>query len=124
MAASSAGGRKRRRKINAHAAARRRRGVGPATEADRVRTIAAGTVRPGDNRRLQGEDLRAGHPALTAGQRLRPADLGLIASLGIAEVVVNPLPRQRNRASLHHLDGYYDLRNHIVDFLVTRAKAH
>jgi nitrate/nitrite transport system ATP-binding protein len=43
---------------------------------------------------------------------------------GIAEVVVNPLPRQRNRASLHHLDGYYDLRNHIVDFLVTRAKAH
>ena len=43
---------------------------------------------------------------------------------GIAEVVVNPLPRERSRASLHHLDGYYDLRNHIVDFLVSRAKAH
>jgi nitrate/nitrite transport system ATP-binding protein len=43
---------------------------------------------------------------------------------GMAEVVVNPLPRQRTRAQLHHLDGYYDLRNHIVDFLVTRAKAH
>ncbi len=43
---------------------------------------------------------------------------------GIAEVVVNPLPRERTRASLHHLDGYYDLRNHIVDFLVSRAKAH
>jgi nitrate/nitrite transport system ATP-binding protein len=43
---------------------------------------------------------------------------------GIAEVVVNPLPRDRKRATLHHLDGYYDLRNHIVDFLVTRAKAH
>jgi nitrate/nitrite transport system ATP-binding protein len=43
---------------------------------------------------------------------------------GIAEVVVNPLPRDRTRASLHHLDGYYALRNHIVDFLVTRAKAH
>jgi nitrate/nitrite transport system ATP-binding protein len=43
---------------------------------------------------------------------------------GIAEVVVNPLPRERKRATLHHLDGYYDLRNHIVDFLVTRAKAH
>ena len=42
---------------------------------------------------------------------------------GIAEVVVNPLPRDRTRASLHHLDGYYALRNHIVDFLVTRAKA-
>ena len=42
---------------------------------------------------------------------------------GIAEVVVNPLPRERTRTSLHHLDGYYALRNHIVDFLVTRAKA-
>ncbi len=43
---------------------------------------------------------------------------------GIAEVVVNTLPRDRTRAALHHLDGYYDLRNHIVDFLVTRAQAH
>jgi len=42
---------------------------------------------------------------------------------GIAEVVVNPLPRSRQRAELHHLEGYYDLRNHIVDFLVKRAKA-
>jgi len=37
---------------------------------------------------------------------------------GIAEVVMNPLPAIRKRADLHHLDGYYDLRNHIVDFLV------
>jgi nitrate/nitrite transport system ATP-binding protein len=43
---------------------------------------------------------------------------------GIAEEVVNPLPRTRSRAGLHHLDGYYALRNHIVDFLVTRAAAH
>jgi nitrate ABC transporter ATP-binding subunit len=43
---------------------------------------------------------------------------------GMAEVVVNPLPRSRTRTQLHHLDGYYDLRNHIVDFLVSRAKAH
>lgn len=41
----------------------------------------------------------------------------------IAEVVQNPLPRDRTRAGLHHLAGYYDLRNHIVDFLITRAKA-
>jgi nitrate/nitrite transport system ATP-binding protein len=41
----------------------------------------------------------------------------------IAETVRSPLPRERTRASLHHLDGYYALRNHIVDFLVTRAKA-
>ncbi|OSZ63410.1 ABC transporter ATP-binding protein [Hydrogenophaga sp. IBVHS2] len=43
---------------------------------------------------------------------------------GLAEVVVNPLPRSRTRSQLHHLEGYYPLRNHIVDFLVTRAKAH
>ena len=42
---------------------------------------------------------------------------------GIAEVVANPLPRTRTRAGLHHLPGYYELRNPIVDFLVTRAHA-
>ncbi len=41
---------------------------------------------------------------------------------GIAEVVINTLPADRQRAGLHHLDGYYELRNHIVDFLVSRAK--
>jgi len=43
---------------------------------------------------------------------------------GIAEVVRNPLPRSRTRSGLHHLDDYYPLRNHIVDFLVSRATAH
>ena len=42
---------------------------------------------------------------------------------GIAEVMQNPLPRARKRADLHHLPGYYELRNHIVDFLVQRARA-
>lgn len=41
---------------------------------------------------------------------------------GIGEVVNNTLPKKRMRADLHHLDGYYDLRNHIVDFLIKRAK--
>ena len=41
---------------------------------------------------------------------------------GIAEVIVNTLPKDRTRSTLHHLDGYYELRNNIVDFLVTRAK--
>ncbi|MEN9366040.1 MAG: hypothetical protein RL489_398 [Pseudomonadota bacterium] len=50
--------------------------------------IAPGTLRAGDNRRLRGEDLSRGRPAVAAGRRLRPADLGLIASLGIAEVAV------------------------------------
>ncbi len=41
---------------------------------------------------------------------------------GIGEVVINTLPQQRTCAELHHLDGYYELRNHIVDFLIKRAK--
>jgi nitrate/nitrite transport system ATP-binding protein len=40
---------------------------------------------------------------------------------GIAESVINTLPKNRRRAELHKLVGYYDLRNHIVDFLVSKA---
>jgi molybdopterin molybdotransferase len=50
--------------------------------------IPAGAVRSGDNRRLRGEDLARGSSALRAGRLLRPADLGLLASLGQAEVPV------------------------------------
>ena len=56
-------------------------------------TIPSGLLRPGDNRRLAGEDLRAGEPALRAGQRLGPAACGLVASLGIGEVSVVRRPR-------------------------------
>ena len=51
-------------------------------------TIAHGTIRAGANRRFAGEDLKAGGVALAQGKMLRPADLGLVASLGIAEVTV------------------------------------
>ncbi len=51
-------------------------------------TIAADVVAPGDNRRKLGEDLMQGQPALRQGERLGPAALGLIASLGIAQVPV------------------------------------
>ncbi len=50
--------------------------------------VPAGVVRTGDNRRLAGEDLARGEPALKAGRLLRPADLGMVASLGRAEVPV------------------------------------
>jgi molybdopterin molybdotransferase len=50
--------------------------------------LGAGTIRAGDNRRFAGEDLKAGSAALKAGKIIRPADLGLVASLGIAEVPV------------------------------------
>ena len=45
-------------------------------------------LRAGDNRRLKGEDLRAGQPALRQGERLLPAAMGLIASLGVESVTV------------------------------------
>jgi len=50
--------------------------------------VPAGVVRTGDNRRLAGEDLARGDAALRAGRLLRPADLGMLASLGQAEVPV------------------------------------
>jgi molybdopterin molybdotransferase len=42
----------------------------------------------GANTRKAGEDLKLGAPALTKGHKIRPADLGLIASLGITEISV------------------------------------
>jgi molybdopterin molybdotransferase len=57
-------------------------------EAQGVVTLAAGTVRAGDNRRRRGEDLALGKPALARGRVLRPADLGLAASLGMTELPV------------------------------------
>ena len=50
--------------------------------------IAPGLIRRGENRRKCGEDLAQGGLALAAGRMLRPADLGLIASLGVEQVTV------------------------------------
>lgn len=55
--------------------------------------IPPGCLRPGAHRRRAGEDLARGQSALAAGQRLRPAELGLLASLGLAEVTVRQRPR-------------------------------
>ncbi len=40
----------------------------------------------------------------------------------IAEIVVNTLPRSRTRHDVHKHPHYYRIRNHLVDFLVTRSK--
>jgi molybdopterin molybdotransferase len=52
-------------------------------------TIPPNILKAGDNRRLMGEDLMQGQPALAAGQHLTPAALGLIASLGLPDVRVH-----------------------------------
>src|SRR5262245_2457449 len=43
-------------------------------------------------------------------------------SAWIAEVVENTLPKARTRAELHRLADYYPLRNHLMEFLVTRSR--
>src|SRR3989442_2470585 len=59
-----------------------------------VRVDEAGKVvlpaglKPGANVRPAGEDIPAGHPALKAGQRLRPQDIALAAAFGLTEVEV------------------------------------
>ena len=41
----------------------------------------------------------------------------------LAEIVENPLPQDRVRTDLHRHPHYYALRNHIVDFLVSRSRS-
>ena len=48
---------------------------------------------PGGNVRFRGEDIQQGSRVLEAGAALRPQDLGLISSLGFAEVDVHARPR-------------------------------
>src|SRR5688572_7263139 len=53
------------------------------------------------------------------------ADKILLMSNGpqarVAEIVRNTMPRSRMRATLHHDPQYYRIRNHLVDFLVSRS---
>jgi nitrate/nitrite transport system ATP-binding protein len=40
----------------------------------------------------------------------------------LAEIVENPLLKDRQRADVHKHPLYYSVRNHIIDFLVSRSK--
>ena len=57
------------------------------------RVIVPPGQKTGQNRRLAGEDLALGRMVMRAGQLVRPAELGLLASLGFAEVAVRRKPR-------------------------------
>ena len=50
--------------------------------------IPAGLLKAGDNRRLCGEDITQGQPALLKGASITPAAAGLLASLGVPNVLV------------------------------------
>lgn len=52
------------------------------------KVAVAAVTKKGTNTRSAGEDLHEGEPALKRGQPLRPAEIGLLASLGIGEVSV------------------------------------
>jgi nitrate/nitrite transport system ATP-binding protein len=41
----------------------------------------------------------------------------------LAEIVDNPLPKARARADVHRHPLYYAVRNHIIDFLVSRSRS-
>ncbi len=83
----------------------------------------------GQNRRHRGEDLAQGRPALRAGKRLAPADVGLAASLGIGSL---PLQRRLKVAFFSTGDELlslgdapvpgkvYDSNRHTIRAMLTR----
>jgi molybdopterin molybdotransferase len=57
-------------------------------DGDQVRIAAGAVAKVGTNRRFAGEDLKRGEVVFEAGQLVRAAELGMLASLGIGEVTV------------------------------------
>ncbi len=53
-----------------------------------VKVHPGAVMAAGQNRRFAGEDLKAGQVVFSRGQPLRPAEIGMLASLGINEVSV------------------------------------
>lgn len=99
-------------------------GSGPVADAATGSALAAG-VRLGDqvsifrdddagrNVRRRGEDIRAGTSVLEAGRVLRPAEVGVLATVGQAEVAVHRRPRVAilsNGDELAALDAFDEVR--------------
>jgi len=40
----------------------------------------------------------------------------------VAEIVENPMPKDRDRHQIHKHKDYYKVRNHLIDFLVSRSQ--
>lgn len=86
-------------------------------------------IKPGSHIRKAGEDIRLGEVVLQKGRRLRPADLGLLASLGLAEVnVYRPLrialfstgDELRLPGQVLDLGCIYDSNRFVVDAMLKR----
>ncbi len=63
------------------------------TEGRGSEVVIRATATPGQCVRPAGEDVTAGSLVLTAGTRLRPAEIGMCAALGRASVLAHPRPR-------------------------------
>ena len=57
-------------------------------DANRVAVTAGAVTKEGQNRRFAGEDLKAGQVVFRKGQLVHPAELGMMASLGVGEISV------------------------------------
>jgi len=53
----------------------------------------SGSHRPEENVRFPGEDIKQGDVILQPGKKISPADLGLLSSIGIAEITVYCIPK-------------------------------
>ena len=60
-------------------------------DADHV-VVPPGPVAPGQNRLVRGREMRAGEVVVPAGSILNAAKLGVLASVGAAEVYARPMP--------------------------------
>jgi molybdopterin molybdotransferase len=96
-------------------------------EGDQV--LAQGEVSPGKHVGQIGEDIRQGSPVFQSGRVLRPQDVGLLASLGLAEVPVVRRPRVRILVTGDELlpagaawqpDHIYDANGPMLQALVRR----
>ena len=60
-------------------------------------------VKPWENIRFRGEDVKRGSVVVSAGERLQPQGIGLLGATGIAEVAVHRLPKVAVLASGNEL---------------------
>ncbi|RMG56176.1 MAG: molybdopterin molybdenumtransferase MoeA [Gammaproteobacteria bacterium] len=99
------------------------------TEREGDEVVIRGNHREGANIRHPGEDMRAGSTVLEAGRQLNAADVGLLASLGIAEVTVYRRPRVAFFSTGDELRGIgeplgegdiYDSNRYTLDALLAR----
>jgi molybdopterin molybdotransferase len=100
------------------------------TSLDGGRVSIVAPVESGESVRRRGQDVRAGAVVIAAGRRMRPADVGMAASLGYARLEVGRRPRVGILATGDELidvdepeqaNRLYDVNSYAVAAQVTEA---